>query len=840
MAHNTLTLLAVSVAVALFSCSRAHASEIFFDPAALEIPGSEAVAAVDLTTFEKPGGQLPGVYQVSFMVNNEHKGSQMTEFVAHDDKLLPLLTPAQLANMGVDLSRLPALADLDKKTVLDKPLYRYIPGARSSFDFPSLTVNISVPQVYMNKKYRGDIDPSLWDDGITALFSNYHFSGASSRYDNRGNNESYFLSLNNGLNVGPWRLRHSASGSWSEQESGHGKTERVHQWRNNETVLLRDIGFLRSRLAVGQTNTTADLFDSFPFTGVQLATEETMWADSRRNFAPVIRGIAGSSAKVTVRQNDSIIYQTWVPPGPFEIDDLPSGGTNGDLLVTVTEDSGKVQEFTVAYSSLALMLREGESRYAVSAGKYRQFSGGPEPEFAQFTLSHGFPWRMTGYTGALLAEDYQSAAAGIGVDAGMFGAFSGDVTVSSAELNNSEKARGQSYRLQYSKNMLSTGSTLTLAAYRYSTRDFYTFNEQIQDISRKNSEFRYEHSRRKNRLQVSLSQRFPDPHWGALYVTGLAEEYHGRSGREHSVGTGYNNAWKGVSYSLNYTSTRNPHYGTDHQFSLNLNVPLEKLLPSSWATYGFSTSKNGRTLNQAGLTGVALEKNNLSYGISQSYQNDGVGNSGSLSLGYTGSLGQVNGGYNYTRDTQRFDYGVRGGVLLHGGGVTVSPPLSGGMTPAALVRIRDESGIALTSAMTTTDWRGYAVIPSISAYRSNSIGVDTQSLPDEVDIRNNMQQVIPSAGAIVLADFPARRGKQALIRLAGADGRPVPFGAMVSVEGEPENTSIVGEAGEVYLSGLESRGRLLARWGNGKECRAAYTLTGGETGPVVNATARCE
>ena len=839
MAHNTLTLLAVSVAVALFSCSRAHASEIFFDPAALEIPGSEAVTAVDLTTFEKTGGQLPGVYQVSFMVNNEHKGSQMTEFLAHDDKLLPLLTPAQLANMGVDLSRLPALADLDKKTVLDKPLYRYIPGARSSFDFPSLTVDISVPQVYMNKKYRGDIDPSLWDDGITALFSNYHFSGASSRYDNRGNNESYFLSLNNGLNVGPWRLRHSVSGSWSEQESGHGKTERVHQWRNNETVLLRDIGFLRSRLAIGQTNTTADLFDSFPLTGGQLSTEETMWADSRRNFAPVIRGIAGSSAKVTVRQNDSIIYQTWVPPGPFEIDDLPSGGANGDLLVTVAEDSVKVQEFTVAYSSLALMLREGESRYAVSAGKYRQFSGGPEPEFAQFTLSHGFPWRMTGYTGALLAEDYQSAAAGIGVDAGMFGAFSGDVTVSSAELNNSEKARGQSYRFQYSKNMLSAFSTLTLAAYRYSTKDFYTFNEHIQNLNRNNSDLYYDNARRKNRFQVNVSQRFPDARWGSLYVTGLVDEYHGRNGREHSVSAGYNNTWKGMSYSLNYTSTRNPYYGTDHQVSLNLNAPLDKFLPSSWATYGFSSSKNGHTMNQLGLSGVALERNNLSYSMSQSYQNNEVGNSGSLSLGYTGDLGQVNGGYNYTRDSQRFDYGVRGGVLLHGGGVTLSPALSGGMTPAALVRIKDESGIALNNAMTTTDWRGYAVVPSISAYRSNSIGVDMQTLPDEVDIRNNVQQVIPSAGAIVLADFQARRGKQALIRLSMPHGKAVPFGAMVTVEGEPENSSIVGDAGEVYLSGLEKRGRLVAQWGNGKQCRADYNLSGTESAPVANTTAYC-
>lgn len=146
------------------------------------------------------------------------------------------------------------------------------------------------------------------------------------------------------------------------------------------------------------------------------------------------------------------------------------------------------------------------------------------------------------------------------------------------------------------------------------------------------------------------------------------------------------------------------------------------------------------------------------------------------------------------------------------------------MTPAALVRIEGEPGIGMTGAVARTDWRGYAVIPYLSAYRNNSIGVDTYSLPDDVDIRDTVQQMVPSGGAVVLADFKARRGRQALVHLNTPEGKPVPFGATVSVTGGEMNTSIVGEGGEVYLTGLAERGAIVVQWGKERQCRSGYDL----------------
>lgn len=39
------------------------------------------------------------------------------------------------------------------------------------------------------------------------------------------------------------------------------------------------------------------------------------------NFAPTIRGVANTNAKVSITQSGYKIYETTVPPGPFVIDD---------------------------------------------------------------------------------------------------------------------------------------------------------------------------------------------------------------------------------------------------------------------------------------------------------------------------------------------------------------------------------------------------------------------------------------------------------------------------------------------------------------------------------------
>jgi len=101
--------------------------------------------------------------------------------------------------------------------------------------------------------------------------------------------------------------------------------------------------------------------------------------------------------------------------------------------------------------------------------------------------------------------------------------------------------------------------------------------------------------------------------------------------------------------------------------------------------------------------------------------------------------------------------------------------------------------------------------------------------------------VVPTKGALVRASFDTRIGVRALLTVKRGD-QPVPFGAVVR-ETQSGVTSMVGDDGQIYLSGLPLEGELLIQWGDGKQsqCRASYHLPPESLNQAITlAGARCE
>ncbi|MGD1730319.1 fimbria/pilus outer membrane usher protein, partial [Klebsiella pneumoniae] len=105
--------------------------------------------------------------------------------------------------------------------------------------------------------------------------------------------------------LGAWRLRNISSMQYDQQR---------RHWDTQSIWLQRDVRSLKSLLRIGDTYTTGDVFDSIQFRGVQLMSDDEMLPDSQRGFAPTIRGVAHSNAKVTVSQHGYVIYETFVSP----------------------------------------------------------------------------------------------------------------------------------------------------------------------------------------------------------------------------------------------------------------------------------------------------------------------------------------------------------------------------------------------------------------------------------------------------------------------------------------------------------------------------------------------
>ncbi|HDL7795164.1 TPA: fimbrial biogenesis outer membrane usher protein [Yersinia enterocolitica] len=814
--------LAIQLALGLTALSAPAWAEDYFNPSSLEIKDA-SYAAIDLSIFSQSGAQLPGTYRVDIYLNGQQIETRDVTFIEDNGSLLAEITPQQLADLGVKVAAFPALQQQPADLPVTQ-LGKFIPAASSSFDFNKQRLDVSIPQAALNSQARGYIDPKQWDQGLPALMVNYNLSGANRWQDNRpGSNSNHFLNLRSGLNWGPWRLRNYST--YSQSSNGE------PQWNNLTNTLQRDIHAIKGQLTLGDSYTPGDILSGVPFRGAQLASDDSMLPDSLRGFAPLVRGIADSNAQVTIRQNNNVIYQTYVPPGAFEINDLFPTSSSGDLEVTIKETDGRERSFKQAFSSAPIMQREGSLKYALSAGQYRGGgNGSPTPNFAQTSLAYGMPYGFTLYNGLLISSDYQAGALGVGIGLGSMGSVSADVTQAKTTFSDQTTRQGQSYRLQYAKSITATGTNFSLGSHRYSTEGFYDFSEanQLSDVGSIHSLGR--NNNKRSRTQLHISQSLND--FGSLYLSAYQQDYWQRKGYERNATLGYNISLSGISYSLNYSYSQTPgQQQNDQRASLSVNIPLSKWLPNSWANYSINTSKGGATSQQLGLSGSALADDNLSYHLQQSRSNHGGGNSGSLSSSYSGAYGQMNAGYSFGSNSRQLNYGLSGGVLAHPYGVTLSQSQSDTLV---LVRAPGASGVGVSSGRgVKTDWRGYAVVPYASAYRQNNVALDTQSMGDNIDMDITSQNVVPTRGAVVLANFQPRLGSRVLINLS-YQGKPVPFGAMASLQddgADSANSSIVGDGGQVYLSGVPDNGNLLVQWGNQdkQQCQVKFTLPAADT-----------
>ncbi|MDZ5731223.1 FimD/PapC C-terminal domain-containing protein, partial [Enterobacter sp. D2] len=96
-----------------------------------------------------------------------------------------------------------------------------------------------------------------------------------------------------------------------------------------------------------------------------------------------------------------------------------------------------------------------------------------------------------------------------------------------------------------------------------------------------------------------------------------------------------------------------------------------------------------------------------------------------------------------------------------------------------------------------------------------------RSVSHDTDVEEAVRTVVPTRGAVVKASFSTRTGLRMLVTLS-RNGKPVPFGSMVTLKGQDERkpvTGIVGDDGQVYLAGMPPQGELEVAWGGGTDER---------------------
>lgn len=130
------------------------------------------------------------------------------------------------------------------------------------------------------------------------------------------------------------------------------------------------------------------------------------------------------------------------------------------------------------------------------------------------------------------------------------------------------------------------------------------------------------------------------------------------------------------------------------------------------------------------------------------------------------------------------------------------------------------------------------MIPYVSPYRRNTLSLDADELTEKLDILNDTRTVIPSKGAIVMAEFLTAYGQKIMLTLNSP--RPIPFGATAKLKSnDPIPESIVDDRQRVFLSGVPAEGKVIVEW-KGNSCEAPYSIVENSGAAVNFITADCQ
>ena len=756
----------------------------------------------DLSRLITASGLPVGEQQVDVIVNERWKGN-IPLIIDEEGGLFISAQDAQTLSLYLSKEAMMFVAD-DKPI----PVALLARSIKSQFNQDTLQLNLRVPQAALIQSEANYVHPRYWQQGENALILSYNANYY--RYKNKDSGQSaqddFYLNLHSGANVWGWHFRDESN--YSYHHNGD------NSWRNNTRYVHRGIGKISSDLTIGDFYTPSELFGAQRFRGIALSTDSTMRPTSQQGFAPIVRGVARTNALVRIYQSGSLIYQENVPPGEFAFDTIQPTGSGGDLYVVVQEADGTQQTYSVPFSAVPNMLKEGVFNYHLLAGKSKITDVNYQPEFAQAEGYYGVNNLVTLYGGTLVSNDYYTVAIGSGWNL-PFGALSFDISHAQAKLPHMTDS-GQSYRIAYSKYVDTTATNFTLAAYRYSTKSYYSFTDFIyaydgidrwkdyypedkhRDPNSQTPELdlitydALRGMRPRNTFTLNVNQRLKD-NYGSFYITGTQRDYwnQGDTSREYQLG--YANSYKGVNYTISVSQYQQNEDET--RVYLSLSVPFSLFNQPVYLSSSVSFNKDRYQQANMTLSGSAGHGNQLNYSLS-GMNSDGGHNSASANLSYRSRLSTLSTSYSESDTYRQLGLGAQGSIVALPWNIVAT---NGTGDTFAVIEAPKAKGLVINGDESlVTNGQGLALSASVAPYRRNSFILSEGESREGADIMNNINYTVPYRGSVNRVKYETDVRTTYLLKATFADNSPLPFGTEI-VDKNGHNIGYVGQSSMLYL-----------------------------------------
>lgn len=511
-----------------------------------------------------------------------------------------------------------------------------------------------------------------------------------------------------------------------------------------------------------------------------------------------LSGEAALPSTVEVLVNNARRLSQPVPPGPFELRNVPLVTGAGELSLVVRDLLGRETVVQQSYYASPRLLAPGLTDFSFEAGWLRTGYGDSSAYGAGFgaaTWRQGLNRRLSGE--ARLELQARRRAAGMEL-AGLLGQWGvGRIALAAASASTQGfSERGGLLQLGIERSTPYGGGALQ---YEHASRGFAPFGEAIGAEALA--------LRARSRWLASLG----GPLWASLSGSvSYVRQTRWDGDRVQYMGLSTSlPLWRRASLSLSL----NKRLDGDGAWSTGATVSLP-LSSGVYSAAGFNSASGSPASGAVSASRNAPAGPGLGWRVEASTQE-----SQRASAGLTGNTSQLEwaldlasdaGGQVATRASGRGTLGLLAGLPFASRAV--------GQGSFAVVDVGGLAGVPVKRShqvVATTDGRGLALVPGLLPWQKNQIEIDPIDLPLDVEVGNVVQQVTPYPGSGSVVRFAVRRTRQALVVLHQPGGQPVPVGTRVRLLPDgPE--FIAGRRGEVWLTDLaESHQAVQVSWPGG-------------------------
>jgi outer membrane usher protein len=487
-----------------------------------------------------------------------------------------------------------------------------------------------------------------------------------------------------------------------------------------------------------------------------------------------------------------------VPPGPFELTNVPVVTGAGEINVVVRDLLGNQTVIRQNYYASSQLLAPGLSDFSLEAGRLR-FGYGTDSyyagQFAAGTVRTGLTRNLTGE----LRVELQPRRRAAGVDlAGLLGSWAvahGSVAQSQGSASKPGE-HGTQVAFGLERSTPQGGASIE---YQQAQAGFAPFGELEQAGA--------SDLRPRQRLVTSVGGPLVRHlNGGIVYVrqTRWDGERLALAGLSLSAPL-----WAGAS--MNLSVTRELNDVRDWRGSLLMSIPLGA------QEHMYARVERDGPDGQFGTLAVshpAPAGNGMGWDVEASTQ----------------ASQHARAAVKYNTDWSEMDAQLatnpQGGVAARAGargsiGFLADQPFASrpiGEGSFAVVEVGGLPGVPVLRShqvVATTNRNGTAFVPGLLPWQQNQIEIDPTELPLDAQVDDLVRQVTPFPASGTVVNFAVKRSRQALLVLRQADGRPVPVGTRVRVV--PDGPEFIGGLrGEIWLSDLPpGRAQVEASWPNG-------------------------